>query len=355
MRNILFIGMILQGLSFSGKGQDSLVCFEIISRTNLVQSAPLFVPAGTIASIDFESNNQSGELAFSQGFLVQLYGRSFVKYQAPTSYIDSYTNSDPALREIWRKRAFSNAISQYTGYQYAVSTGKYPGPCTISFFCTKSALRGAVYLQPDSAASAYYTNKLLTAAEGTFSIRLPANTLADIQDSEVYGPQKLVKNKVSGFGNRFSPTNRLNWPTNIWSRDSLQPSGPVMNTWLYSSSSGKTTNSRVVSWATVNWQSNGRSVWPLNFGPATITYTYTNRADTNSFTVLRYYISPANYSLSNSSYARADLVPWENAHPKPYVLVLEKSTDGKKWIQVQEATLTNTIQEATFRIRHKEI
>lgn len=349
-RFILLWVIVVFSLGFDGFSQDSLVCYEISSRSNLVQSSPLQIPAGMTASISFESNNRQGEMAFSQGCLLQIEGRTFVKYQA--DYRLSYTN-DSVLSAIWARREF--AFFSSDPESKAKNLHSVRGPCTISFFCKSAAMKGTVYLAPDLTGSRYYTNKLFRASEGSFRIVLPPNTIADISDHEYYGSQSPAQTVLSGQGNQFSSTNILAWTSNVKNklpRDEPKDYGSFQDP-------GTWTNvpSRVVTWAKI-WSASsngGRTVYRKYIGPATITYTYTNRSDVNSFTRLRYYISPVSISYNNlfsknTSFPKEGIDFFKNKR-----LVLEKSKDGKKWVQAPGGILTNTIEQASYRFRLEQI
>lgn len=336
---------------------DSLVCFELRSTNRLVQSAVLQIPANTTARFGFESNNRFGELAFSQGCLLQIEGRTFVKYQADFdsqaySWPEGYLATNQYFMSIWNARSFPQA-SQWRGlinYGYAKTIR---GPASVSFFCRRAELRGTVYVTTDGfPVSSFYTQKILSPKDAPFRLVIPSNSLGGV-DLDTYGEQSPVAASVSGSRGQFIFTNQITYSNGLKFPVALYENKERST--FFGESSATNEPSSVVTWAKISKPSNSRTVGISYLGPATITYAYTNATDASSFARLRYYISPANIAYNNLLAKAEPLKIKGEEEFRPQRLVLERSSDGKKWTKALGGVLTNSVDEATYRLRLEQI
>jgi len=333
---------------------DSLVCFELRSTNRLVQSAVLQIPANTTASFGFESNNRFGELAFSQGCLLQIEGRTFVKYQADFdsqaySWPGGYLATNQYFMSIWNARNFPEA-SQWRGLINYGYSKNIRGPASISFFCRRAELRGTVYVSTDRfPVSSFYTQRILTPKDTPFRLVIPSNSIGGV-DLDTYGEQSPLETMTTGSRGQFTFTNEITYSNGlkfpITLGDNKQKLWP-----RFLEGSGTNESSSVVTWATIGKPGNSRNVEISYLGPATITYAYTNTADIFSFARLRYYISPANITYNNFLAKTEPLKIKGEEKFQMQRLVLERSADGKKWVKASGGVLNDSLDEASYRIR----
>ena len=328
-------------IPFKGYCGDSLFCFEISSSGDLVQSAPIDVPAGTVISIGFETTNTSSELVFSQGYEIETNGKKIVKYQS--DYSIAY-NGNPSY--------FSYITTPYNNRPFpdaAENTLNNPiyGPCTIKFFCKNSALRGMVYIKTDNTYTYYYQSKILNPNETSFTINVPQNNIAGVYVWN-FGLQSVQRSMVSGSGNIFSNNSLISIVNPYGTSGPPYNNAPAVNAY-FSEVLTQNTNSSVVSWARIGEIQSSRTVSAPYIGPCTITYKYTNSSDLYSFSILKYYISPANYTYNSTSGSNNNSnapVVYKNVN-----LILERSTDLQNWSAIDTILVTETSGKAFYRIK----
>jgi hypothetical protein len=328
-------------MPFKGFCSDSFICFEINSSADLVQSAPIDVPAGTVISIGFETTNTSSEFVFSQGYVIEANGKKIVKYQS--DYSIAY-NGNPSYYSFittpYNNRPFPDAAENtFNNLIY--------GPCTIKFFCKNSALRGMVYIKTDNTYTYYYQSKILNPNETSFTINVPQNNIAGVNVWN-FGLQSVQKGMVSGSGNTFSNKSLTSIVNPYGTGGPPYNNEPTLNAY-FSEVTTQTTNSSVVSWARIGEIQSSRTVSAPHIGPCTITFKYTNSSDLYSFSIIKYYTSPANYTYNSTSGSNNNSnapVVYKNVN-----LILERSTDLQNWSAIDTILVTETAGKAFYRIK----
>ena len=329
-------------IPFKGFCGDSLFCFEISSSGDLVQSAPIDVPAGIVIYIGFDTTNTSSELVFSQGYIVETNGKKIVKYQS--NYSSGYSGNSSYYSYIinpYNNRPFPDASENN------VSNPIF-GPCTIKFFCKNSALRGMIYMKTDNTYTYYYQTKILNPSETSFTINVPQNNIAGATVWN-FGLQNAQRSMVSGSGNIFSNNSHSSITNPYGTSGPPYNDVPTLYIANFTEWNSVTTNSSVVSWAKISEIQSSRSVGAPYIGPCNITYKYTNSSDQCSFSIIKYYISPANFtynSTTGSNNTSNSPVVYKNVN-----LILERSTDLQNWNAIDTILVTETSGKAFYRIK----
>jgi len=322
-------------LFFSGflNAGDNLLCFEITSSSETVFSAPLSVPENTSVNIEFKTTNTDSSAAFNQGVLIEFPFGKVVRYQAPYPYTGM--TSTP-----WSNRELPEAaIAQVANLNFDPYTIR--GPCTISFFCKKASLLGSLYLKTDYKYNNYFTTKIFKPSEQSFTFNIPSQNLG-VCETCSYGTQAVNQKYTSGSGIEYPNSITLNPYTGFIS-------DPPKIYVSLNSGDYPSIPSSVVPWASINYNQNYRQVQPTLCGPANIKFEYTNTSDTSSFTIIRYYLSPANFGFnSNQTVVGTSNSP---SNQTSVNLVIERSTDLKNWSSIDTLYVSEVAGKSFYRIR----
>jgi hypothetical protein len=291
--------------------QDNMVSFEITSSGPTVYSAPLSIPANTVAVVNFRTTNSEQSKKFNQGVLIDYPFGKTVYY--------SLRGGD--YMPFWGNREIPDALYHNN---YSIR-----GPCTISFFANSASLRANVYIRPDSQYSLYAT-KIFYPNEQTFDISVPNQSFGHYI-LEQYGFQSPSESIISSSGLVYSSTNEASigyWSFNKYPTTNYQ--------------------SAVAPWATT-YKYDATMVADIkNFGPCTIRLRFTNQIDTNSLTVVRYLITGGNYSSSTNAVGGGGSasVGVQNVN-----LIVERSSDLQNWAAISSSIVTETAGKAFYRVK----
>jgi len=326
--SLLFL--FLSGVLNAG---DNLICFEITSSSETVSSAPLSVPENTTVNIEFKTTNTDSSIAFNQGVLIEFPFGKVVRYQA-------FPYTSLSSTQYWGNREFPDAIMpQVANINFDPWTIR--GPCTISFFCKKASLLGSLYLKTDYKYNNYFTTKVFKPSEQSFTFNIPSKNLGYFEISS-YGTQAVNQKYTSGSGIEY-PNNIILSPYSGFNSDP-----PKMYVTFYSVDYPSIPSS-VVPWASINYNQNYRQVQPSYCGPANIKFEYTNTSDTSSFSIIRYYSSPANFGFNTNQ----NIVGTSNSpsNQTSVNLVIERSTDLKNWSSIDTLYVSEVAGKSFYRIR----
>jgi hypothetical protein len=342
----LIIATIFCSVTARGIGADALTVIDVSSsQGQMVQSAPIQIPAGYKISFVLHHNNDEVGKVANQGVRLMYPQRNFTIVEGPDPQTYRYALTNP----------FTNSELVVVAY-----LGEVLGPLTFSVFTSNSVVRALLYVQPSDEQVQF-----LDGERDQRRVEVPANSVMRFNATEG-GLLPIRVEATTPSGSLFLTTSRTPWKPFVSTNGQTFSNVSrwywfLESSWLSAANTVATQTSSVFTNFFFHRQTANYAA-PTDsrrfvVGPANVTFsTATNLLNKTHFGAFSYEIIPANMSYQGAGSGTGNTntngsTNTNSAPTKSFTLQLQRSTNLSDWETTDNYYINETSDKAFYRLK----